>query len=105
MCRDHLPASWADLAGLGRKVSRFEGEMWPGRFLYGLPGAGMHMAGSVLVSDAFPGLVGPFGATGGRFGVIYLIFQIFGVPPGPLLFPYYPLLFPGVAGQDTHRLS
>ena len=45
--------------------------------------------------DAFPGLVGPFWATGGRFGAIFHIsgFPIF----VRIIFPIFPII-PGVAG-------
>ena len=63
--------------------------------------------------DAFPGLVGPFRATGGRFRAIFHIFRMYHIFPE--YFSYFPiiprcgrpiiprcgfLLFPGVA-QDS----
>ena len=46
--------------------------------------------------DAFPGLVRPFGATGGQFGAISHIFRILG--GSPLLFPYWPFKGPWLFG-------
>ena len=55
----------ADLAGLGPKVGRFEGEMWPGGFLYGPPGAGMRVDGPVSASGF---ISGPCWAIGCHWG-------------------------------------
>ena len=52
----------------------------------GRQGLGCNWVDPYRPQDAFPGLVGPFGATGGRFGAIFLLFRIFGGSP---LAPYY----------------
>ena len=83
-----------DLAGFGHKRDRF----W---VKYGLGGCHMGRQGlgcnwvDPYRQDAFPGLVGPFGATGGRFGAIFHFSGYAGVPR--IIFPIF-LLFPGVAG-------
>ena len=53
------------------------------------PGLGRNWVDPYRCQDAFPGLVGPYRAMGGRFRAIFPIFQMFrGGPPGPMLFPY-----------------
>ena len=78
MCRDRLPASWPDLA---EKLADFEVKCGLMDFLRGRQGLGSNWVDPYWCQDAFPGLVGPYSATGGRFGTIFPIFGFFrGVP-------------------------
>ena len=84
--------AWPDLAEKGARI-------W---VKYGLGGCHMGHQGlgctwvdPYRCQDAFPGLVGPFWATGGRFGAIFHIsrFPIF----FRIIFSIFPII-PGVAG-------
>ena len=55
----------------------------------GRQGLGCGWVDSYRCQDSFPGLVGPFGATGGRFGAIFHFSGYPGFPGLFFLFSYY----------------
>ena len=83
-----------DLARFGQKRGQVLGEIWPGGCHMGRQGLGCTWVDPYRCQDSFPGLVGPFGATGGRFGAIFHIFRMSHIFPDYfpifLLFPYSP---------------
>ena len=91
MCRDHHPTTWPGLAEKGAKIWVKYGL---GGCHMGRQGLGSNWVDLYRCQDAFPGLVGPFWATGGRFGAIFHIFRMSNIFriifPIFLLFPYSP---------------
>ena len=61
----------------------------------GRQGMGSNWVDLYRPQDAFPGLVGPFRATGSRFGAIFHIFWISNI--FRIIFPIFPII-PSVAG-------
>ena len=87
MCRDRLPASWPDLA---EKLADFEVKCGLMDFLRGRQGLGSNWVDPYRCQDAFPGLVGPYRATGGQFGAIFHISRISNIFPDD--FSYFPII-------------
>ena len=69
-------------------------------FLRGRQGLGSNWVDPYRCQDAFPGVVGPFRAAGGRFGAIFHIFRISHIFPDYFsYFPIIPRCGPGLFGH------